>query len=67
MADLQFVQNHKSGGVPISKIPGVPVSYHLDPTTTALVSVDFQLAFGDGGWEHVPHADAAARRFSGTR
>jgi nicotinamidase-related amidase len=48
---------------PISKIPGVPVSYDLGPTHTALVSVDFQHAFGDGGWEHVPHARAAVQRF----
>jgi biuret amidohydrolase len=63
MTEVQPVTRHRSGGTPISKIPGVPVIYDLNPTHTALISVDFQLAFGDGGWEHVPHADAAAKRF----
>jgi biuret amidohydrolase len=63
MTEVQPPTRHRSGGVPISKIPGVPVSYDLAPAHTALISVDFQLAFGDGGWEHVPHADAAAKRF----
>jgi len=63
MTDAQPDARHRSGGVPISKIPGVPVTYDLGPDHTALVSVDFQLAFGDGGWEHVPHANSAAKRF----
>jgi nicotinamidase-related amidase len=64
MTEVQPPTRHRSGGVPISKIPGDPVSYDLAPAHTALISVDFQLAFGDGGWEHVPHADAAAKKFS---
>jgi nicotinamidase-related amidase len=64
MTEGQSTTQHKGVGVPISKIPGVPVSYDLTPARTALISVDFQLAFGNGSWEHVPHADAAAERFS---
>ncbi len=64
MTEVHSATRHRSGGVPVSKIPGVPVSYDLAPAHTALISVDFQLAFGDGGWEQVPHAGAAAKRFS---
>jgi len=63
MTEVPSTTPDKGVGVPISKIPGVPVSYDLTPARTALVSVDFQLAFGNGSWEHVPHADAAAERF----
>ena len=38
------------------------VVYAVDPATTALVSVDFQVGFGRG-WASVPHADAAVRNF----
>jgi nicotinamidase-related amidase len=64
MTEERSTAQHKAVGIPISKIPGVPVGYDLNPARTALISVDFQLAFGNGGWEHVPHADAAAERFS---
>jgi nicotinamidase-related amidase len=63
MTEEQPTTQHKGDGVPISKIPGVPISYDLTPARTALISVDFQLGFGSGSWEHVPHADAAAERF----
>lgn len=63
MAEERPATQHKGDGVPISKIPGVPVSYDLSPARAALISVDFQLGFGNGSWEHVPHADAAAERF----
>ena len=43
---------------------GIPRDYDLTPARTALISVDFQRAFGNNSWEHVPHADAAAERFS---
>jgi nicotinamidase-related amidase len=39
------------------------VTYPIDPATTALVSVDFQVGFGRDSWEPVPHADAAVRNF----
>jgi nicotinamidase-related amidase len=64
MTEAQPTTRHRSGGVPISKIPGVPVNYDLTPPRTALISIDFQLAFGDGGWEQVPFAESAAQRFS---
>lgn len=64
MKEAQSTPEHRGVGVPMSKIPGVPVSYDLTPARTALVSVDFQLAFGNGSWEHVPHAEAAVERFS---
>lgn len=39
------------------------VVYAIDPVTTALVSVDFQVGFGHNSWVSVPHADAAVRKF----
>jgi nicotinamidase-related amidase len=39
------------------------VVYPIDPATTALVSVDFQVGFGRDSWEPVPHADAAVNNF----
>lgn len=39
------------------------VTYPIDPATTALVSVDFQVGFGRDSWELVPHAEAAVRNF----
>jgi nicotinamidase-related amidase len=42
---------------------GIPRDYDLSPGRAALVGVDFQRAFGNEGWEHVPHADAAVERF----
>ena len=64
MTEVRPTEQRKRVGLPISKIPGVPVTYDLTPDRTALISIDFQRAFGDGSWEHVPHADAAAQRFS---
>jgi len=43
---------------------GHSFDHDLSPARAALISVDFQLAFGNGGWEHVPHADAAVNRFN---
>ncbi|HTW87302.1 MAG TPA: cysteine hydrolase [Candidatus Binataceae bacterium] len=40
------------------------ITYPIDPATTALVSVDFQVGFGRDSWEPVPHADAAVRNFT---
>ncbi|HTW88506.1 MAG TPA: cysteine hydrolase [Candidatus Binataceae bacterium] len=42
---------------------GRKVAYSIDPATTALVGVDFQVGFGRDSWEPVPHADAAVRNF----
>jgi len=39
------------------------VVYPIDPTTTALVSVDLQVGFGRDSWEVVPRADAAVLNF----
>lgn len=39
------------------------VVYPIDPATTALVSVDFQVGFGRDSWVSVPDADAAVRNF----
>ena len=39
------------------------VTYPIDPATTALVSVDFQVGFGRDSWVPVPHAEAAVRNF----
>ena len=39
------------------------VVYAINPATTALVSVDFQVGFGRNSWVSVPHADAAVRNF----
>jgi nicotinamidase-related amidase len=63
MSDKQSITSHTPLKAPISKIPGVAVSYNLSPAHTALISIDFQLAFGRGSWEHVPHADSAAESF----
>ena len=60
---IEIAPDERFPRAPMSKIPGVPVSYDLSPERTALISIDFQHAFGDGGWEHVPHADAAVERF----
>jgi isochorismate hydrolase len=65
MTEPQSTTQRSKAGVPISKGVGVPVTYDLTPAHTALISIDFQLAFGDGSWEHVPHAGAAVERFSG--
>jgi nicotinamidase-related amidase len=35
------------------------VSYPVAPGTTVLLTIDCQFGFGTGGWEQVPHADAA--------
>ena len=43
--------------------PADRVVYAIDPATTALVSVDFQVGFGRNSWASVPHADAAVRNF----
>jgi nicotinamidase-related amidase len=40
------------------------VAYPIDPATTALISVDFQVGFGRNSWVSVPHADAAVRNFT---
>ena len=63
MTEQQMSRGTAGRRRPISKTPGVPVAYDLLPERTALVSIDFQIAFGDGGWEHVPHAEAAVERF----
>lgn len=42
---------------------GIPRDYDLSVGRAALVGVDFQRAFGNEGWEHVPHADAAVAKF----
>ncbi len=42
---------------------GRGVTYDLNPERTALVGVDFQIGFGDAGWERVPYADAAVANF----
>jgi nicotinamidase-related amidase len=39
------------------------VVYAIDPVTTALISVDFQVGFGRDSWASVPHADAAVSNF----
>jgi nicotinamidase-related amidase len=41
------------------------VVYTIDPATTALVSVDFQVGFGRNSWVSVPHANEAVRNFIG--
>lgn len=39
------------------------VFYDINPDTTALVGVDFQIGFGQGSWEPVPHAASAVENF----
>ena len=39
------------------------VHYQIDARRTALVSVDFQVGFGEAAWEPVPHAAAAVENF----
>jgi len=39
------------------------VSYDIDPDTTALIGVDFQVGFGENSWEPVPHAASAVENF----
>lgn len=41
---------------------GERLKYEINPQTTALVGVDFQVGFG-GGWEPVPHAAGAVGNF----
>jgi biuret amidohydrolase len=43
--------------------PRVEEPYDLSPAHTVLLGVDFQQAFGDGGWEHTPDAPAAVSNF----
>ncbi len=47
----------------MSPNPRVEDPYDLSPDHTVLLGVDYQLAFGDGGWEHTPNAPAAVARF----
>lgn len=42
---------------------GTKIHYDLDPSHTALLSVDLQVGFGNEGWERVPAADAAVANF----
>lgn len=43
--------------------PRVEEPYDLRPDHTVMLGVDFQLGFGDGGWEHTPDAPSAVARF----
>lgn len=43
--------------------PRVEEPYHLSPSHTVMLGVDFQQGFGDGAWEHTPDALAAVTNF----
>lgn len=43
--------------------PRIQEPFDLRPDHTVLLGVDFQLAFGDGAWEHTPDAPAAFANF----
>ena len=42
---------------------GPSTAYGVDIATTALISIDFQIGFGDSEWEHVPDARSALDNF----
>ena len=43
--------------------PRIEASYDLSPSHTVLLGVDFQQAFGEDAWEHVPGANRAVANF----
>ena len=43
--------------------PRIEAPYDLSPSHTVLLGVDFQQAFGEDAWEHVPGANRAVANF----
>lgn len=43
--------------------PRIQAPYDVSPGRTVLLGIDFQQAFGEGAWEHVPGANRAVANF----